>query len=62
MKHTIDDLIKFAKDNGYPEDRINELHGVTNRTIGASQVLNANVSIVEKIDLLSGDWVLNWGQ
>lgn len=55
MKHTIDDLIKFAEKNGYPKNRIDELRQVTPHTLGAAQILNASVSIVEKIDALSGD-------
>lgn len=55
MKHTIEDLVKFAKEHDYSEEQIQELKQVTPRTLGAARILNANVSIVEKIDLLSGD-------
>ena len=55
VKHTKEELVKFATEHDYPEERIQELKQVTPRTLGAAMVLNANISIVEKIDLLSGD-------
>lgn len=55
LRNSMKDLKDFARDNGWGDDIILQLNEFSERDKSVRQVLNYDITIAEKINLLIGD-------